>query len=190
MVRQHPAADGDRPHFFSQYWINVALGKPTTEEAAAAAHAAANTATAEPIEPEFDLPTPPIAFPRPEPVKPPKRIPEKKPEPARLSSLADLANIEELMKSSQALPDDMVPDIEAENALAAEPTVITDFDLAAAANEPAAVGAAGAGAYEDEDEYDFEEDEDEENNEWGGRRPGKGPKKPSKPQKPPRRREF
>jgi len=185
MVRQNPAADGDRPHFYSQYWINVALGKPTdVEEAAPAA-----TATLEP-EPELEIELPPTPI-RPEPVRPAKRPPEKKPEPARLSSLADLANIEELMKSSAAMTDDVVPDFEADTALAAEPPVTTGFDVTAQAAQPAAEAEEVIEPLEDLDEYEFDE-EDEEEDEWGGRRPGKGGggKKPSKPQKPPRRREF
>jgi hypothetical protein len=177
MVRQHPAADGDRPHFYSQYWLNVALGKPAAAEATLTATATATATAAPTVEPELELPTLPA---RPEPVRPAKKAPEKKQEPARLSSLADLANIEELMKSSQALPDDMVPDIEA------EPAIVTDFDLS---QEPVAEVQEDEGIepFEDE-EFDF--DEEEEEDEWGGRRPGKGPKKPTRPQKPPRRRDF
>jgi hypothetical protein len=179
MIRQNPAADGDRPHFYSEYWINVALGKPSSVEAAAPAALAA-------FEPEIDLDLePPLPAPvRPEPVRPVKKAPEKKPEPTRLSTLADLANIEELMKSSAAMTDDVVPDFTAETALAAEPPISADFNLAEAAAEP--VAEEGAEPFE---EYEFEEEEEED--EWGGRRPGKGgSKKPTKPQKPPRRREF
>jgi len=184
MVRQNPAADGDRPHFYSQYWINVALGKPTDVEVAAPTP----TATIEP-EPELELELPPTPI-RPEPVRPVKRAPEKKQEPARLSSLADLANIEELMKSSAAMTDDVVPDFEADTALPAESPITTDFDLNAEAAQPLAApeDVEDIEPFEDFDEYD-EEEEDED--EWGGRRPGKGGgKKPTKPQKPPRRREF
>lgn len=184
MVRQNPAADGDRPHFFSQYWINVALGKPTdAEEAAPAA-----TAT---IEPELEIELPPTPI-RPEPVKPAKKAPEKKQEPARITTLADLANIEELMKSSAAMTDDVVPDFEADTALTAEPPITANFDLNAEAAQPEAEEEEVIEPAEDFDEYEFDE-EDEEDDEWGGRRPGKGGgggKKPSKPQKPPRRREF
>lgn len=187
MVRQHPAADGDRPHYYSQYWLNVALGKPTeTEPAVATSSAAAATAAAVEPDMELELPPPPAPAARPEPVKPAKKAPEKKQEPARLSSLADLANIEELMKSSQAMPDDVVPDIEAESALA-EPAIVTNFDLSEA---PVAEVEEDEGIepFDENGEFDF--DEEEEEDEWGGRRPGKGPKKPTKPQKPPRRREF
>src|SRR5690348_5119995 len=119
MVRQHPAADGDRPHYYSQYWINVALGKPTGAAAESEEIGLISpTALLETLEAEPELPPPPPIA-RPEPVKPAKKAPEKKPEPARLSSLADLANIEELMKSSAAMDDDVVPDIETSNAAGA-----------------------------------------------------------------------
>jgi hypothetical protein len=143
------------------------------------------------LEPEPELELPPPAPARPEPVKPAKKAPEKKQEPARLSSLADLANIEELMKSSAAMTDDVVPDFAAGADLSAEPSIVTDFDLTEAAQEPVAEVENDEGIEPFEEYGDFDEDEEEED-EWGGRRPGKGGggKKPTKPQKPPRRREF
>ncbi|HEX6817438.1 MAG TPA: hypothetical protein VF120_03625 [Ktedonobacterales bacterium] len=194
MVRQQPAADGDRPHYYSQYWINVALGKPNAPAPEAEEQELISpTALLDTLEAEPELPPPPTRPEpvRPEPVRPAKKAPERKQEPARLSSLADLADIAELMKNSAAMDDDVVPDIEANNASEALPPVVTNFDLSKQAEEPVAEVEADEGIepYEDFDEYEF--DEDEEEDEWGGRRPGKpGPKKPTKPQRPPRRREF
>ncbi len=131
-----------------------------------------------------------------------KKAPEKKPEPARLSSLADLADIAELMKNLAAMDDDVVPDIDTNSAAAAAaagsapPPIVTDFDLTENAEQPVAEveETEGIEPNADFDEFEFD-DEDEEEDEWGGRRPGKGgPKKPIKPQRPPqrppRRREF
>src|SRR3954454_15916156 len=109
MIKRDAAQDGDRAHFYSQYWIDVALGKPIDAPAAAAEPAEADD--------ELDLEDEvlaPRAAARPEPApKPakPAKAPEKKPEPAKLSSLADLANIDLLMKNSAELDDDVAPDL-------------------------------------------------------------------------------
>ncbi len=173
MSRRDLAADLDRPHFYSQFWIDVAMGK---RDATTAPTAESDVEFEEAEEPEFEAiasePPPPVV------VRKPAKAPERKPEPSRpsLTSLADLANIDLLMKSSAEMEGDEVPDIEAGPTSDLAP-IVTDFDLDEAATEPEA--ATGV-----EDEFaDAEFDEEEEDDEWGSRR------KPSKPQKTERRRE-
>jgi hypothetical protein len=182
MIRKDTAQDIERPHFYSQFWIDVASGKRDVSEA----HAAVDT---DPIADETDeeeLVPPPIdLMPKPAPKKPVK--PEKKPEPARptITSLADLANIDLLMKNSAEMEGDEVPDLEAgaiddlapfSQTETEEEAPVTDFEF----DEEAPEAAQG------EDEYgDLDFDEEEEEDEWGGRRPGK----PGKPQQQKPRRE-
>lgn len=178
--------DLDRPHYYSQFWVDVASGK---RDLAAAQPAEIDAE----LEPEYEeLEPEPVAFEPPKPAakaKPAK--PEKKPEPVRptITSLADLANIDLLMKNSAEMAGDEVPDLEAgaigdlepftTDVAAEEPGIVTDFDLDAATAEPEAVA-----ADDDEEEFgDLEFDEEEEEDEWGS------PRKPSKPSKQQRRRE-
>src|SRR5215469_8581431 len=98
-IRSDGRQDSDRPHFYSQYWIDVATGKqssvPTPETPAVE-------------EDEDDLEAEILALaPKPEPKPKAPKPAEKKPE-ARptITSLADLANIDMLMKSSAAMDDD------------------------------------------------------------------------------------
>lgn len=176
--------DLDRPHYYSQFWIDVASGKRDL--------AASHSVEAE-IEPEFEdivLAQEPVELPK--PVARPKPVrSEKKPEPVRptITSLADLANIDLLMKNSAQMEGDEVPDLEAGaigdlgaftgDTTDQEPGVVTDFDLEEVTEEPEALS---AGEHEDEfGEIGF--DEEEEEDEWGG------PRKSSKPSKQQRRRE-
>lgn len=176
--------DLDRPHYYSQFWIDIASGKRDV--------AAAHIAEAD-VEPEPELEDNEPEFLEVEPPKPvvkakPAKV-EKKPEPVRptITSLADLANIDLLMKNSAEMEGDEVPDLEtgamgdlgpfASEASAAEPGVVTDFDLDESNAEPEELAA-------DEDEEEFGDfDEEEEEDEWGG------PRKSSKPSKQQRRRE-
>lgn len=166
MVRADNKQDSDRPHFYSQYWIDVSQGKPSVSAAAMPAE------TEE--EEEDDLA---FAAPKAEakPAKPAKPA-EKKPDTGRstLTSLADLANIDMLMKNSAAMDDTMMPDITASISEVEAPSVAAlDYDVEtdAAAETPET-----ALASQDEDFYDFDEEEDEEGEDWGGARrkkPGK-----------------
>jgi len=176
--------DLDRPHYYSQFWLDVASGKRDL----AAAHPAELDTELEPELDDAEADFLPVELPKPvAKVKPIK--PEKKPEPARptITSLADLANIDLLMKNSADMAGDEVPDLEAgasgdlgpfsSSVAAEEPGVVTDFDLDETPVEPEALA-----ADEDEDEFgDF--DEEEEEDEWGNSR------KTSKPSKQQRRRE-
>lgn len=183
MTRKDVTQDIDRPHYYSQFWIDVATGK---RDVTAGRVAEAET-DVEDIEDELDRdfePAPVAAKPPVKP-KPVSKAPEKKPEPARptITSLADLANIDLLMKSSAEMDSDEVPDIEAgaigdlgplgEESAAGTSIEVPDIDYVEAEAE------APAFANEDEDfdedlEYD-EEDEDEDG--WSSTR------KPSKQQK-------
>jgi hypothetical protein len=178
MSRKDAAQEVDRPHFYSQFWIDIAQGKRDLS----AIRSVESDAELEDIEPTSLATEPePVAGPAPKPRT--ARVPEKKPEPVRpvISSLADLANIDLLMKSSAEMDNDEVPDIEAgamddlgpfgQAGAEAEPSIVTDFDLENIEDEPEEV-------FEDsltdsDDEFDEEEDD-----EWGSAR------KPSKPQKP------
>jgi hypothetical protein len=179
MIKRDAGQDGDRAHFYSQYWIDVALGKPTSAPVVATEPATAD----DDLDLEDDL-LAPHATARPEPApKPakPTKTPEKKQEPAKLSSLADLANIDLLMKNSAELADDVAPDLTSEyEATDSTPIFPTDAPLEDAAEaEP---------EMESLEEYEADEldyDEDEEDDEWGNQR---AKKKPS--QRRERRRDF
>jgi len=184
MIRKDLAADLDRPRYYSQFWIDVAMGKRDVTTASA-------TETVAPVdevdEPAFEVQAEPEFEPEPLPIRavpapsmPPKKKPEKeKKEPARsaLTSLADLANIDMLMKSSAEMEGDEIPDIEAGPTSDLAP-IITDFDVSEAEDEEPAY--ATDEQEEVFDDADFDEDEEDE---WGNTR------KPSKPQKQQRRRE-
>jgi hypothetical protein len=167
MVRADSKQDSDRPHFYSQYWIDVALGKPSVAAVAAPAETE--------IEDEDDDEMA-FAAPKPEARPKPSKLVEKKPDTSRstLTSLADLANIDMLMKNSAAMDDTEMPDITASISDVEAPSVAgLDYDVEtdAAANTPET-----ATASQDEDFYDFDEEEDEEGDDWGGSRrkkPGK-----------------
>jgi hypothetical protein len=173
MIRKDPAQDTDRAHYYSTFWIEVAAGRPIGQS---------TQATDEDLEPEetdFEalLSAPPMATPA---APKPKPKPVEKKEPARsLSSLADLANIADLMSQSAQMEDDTVPDIAAGAGEELPSEVITDFDFgetpAEEEEEPEVLAEA-----EDFGE-DFEEDEEEED--WGGGRRTK-PKKPPRREKP------
>ena len=163
MVRADNKQDSDRPHFYSQFWIDVAQGKQSVPASA-------------PVEAEEEE-SDDLAFatPLPETSKPKASKPaEKKPEAGRstLTSLADLANIDMLMKNSAAMDDTMMPDITASISEEEAPSVAAlDYDIEtdAAADSPET-----AIASQDEDFYDY--DEEEEDEDWGGSRrnkPGK-----------------
>lgn len=184
MVRKDPVQDLDRPHYYSQFWLDVASGK---RDLAAVRQVEADAE----LEPEFEdiePAPPPIELPKPAARARPAK-PEKKLEPARptITSLADLANIDMLMKNSAAMEGDEVPDLEA-GAMGdlepfasdvSEPEAATTFDLDEPELEPELLA-------EDENEEglgELEYDEDEEEDEWGA------PRKSSKPSKQQRRRE-
>jgi hypothetical protein len=182
MTRKDTSQELDRPHYYSQFWVDVAGGKRSVAE---------DASEAEPFEADDELP---LALPEYETAvparpaaKPKAAKPEKKPEPVRptITSLADLANIDLLMKNSAEMEGDEVPDLEAgamdDLAPFGQPSteetpVAADFDL-----EPE--DAAVAGAEDEDEEFGGEDfDEEEEEDEWGGaRRPGKTPKAPKRP---------
>jgi len=177
MSRKDIAQEVDRPHYYSQFWIDIAQGKRDLS----AARSVESEAEIDDVEPaSFDAEPEPVAGPAPKPKA--TKLPDKRPEPVRpvISSLADLANIDLLMKSSAEMDNDEVPDIEAgaiddlgpfgQTGTEAEPSIVTDFDVQNIEDEPEEV-------FEDSlmDSDDFEEDEEDE---WGSTR------KPSKPQKP------
>lgn len=183
MSRKDTAADLDRPHYYSQFWIDVAMGKRDVTAAATTESAAPVDEADFEAETTFEFEHEPEPEPEPLPIKAmpmpsvPKKKLEKEKKNAALTSLADLANIDMLMKSSAEMEGDEIPDIEAGPTSDLEP-IVTDFDVSETGEEEPAYLA------DEEDEAlgdgDFEEDEEDE---WGDTR------KPSKPQKQQRRRE-
>jgi hypothetical protein len=186
MIRKDITLDADRPHYYSQFWIDVAMGKreiggPRTataeREMERAEDEAIDTRFADEMETEME---PEVEQPIVRPPTPAKKPEPKKPEPSRasLSSLADLAKIDMLMRDSAQMGDDTVPDIESAASAPAieEEPIAADFDLGSggveAAEEPVSLD-------EQLDDEDYDEDEEDE---WGG-----GPRRGSKPNK--RRRE-
>ena len=167
MIRKDPSLDTDKPHYYSQYWIDIAAGRTTStgEEA----HDEEGDFGDE-FEPVAAVPqeTRPAARPK---------APEKKQEqPRSLSSLADLANIDLLMNRSAEMDEDVTPDFAGDAG---------DLELAATANYDASVEA-DEFADEEDDLDDFDYDEDEEEDEWGeSRRP-----KQTKPHKRRERKGF
>lgn len=166
MVRADNKPESDRPHFYSQYWIDVAMGKPS-------AVALPPTEVEDEVEDEDELAfAAPKAEARPKPNKPV----EKKPDTSRstLTSFADLANIDMLMKNSAAMDDTVTPDITApitEGLPPSVPGLDYDVETDSAADTPETALSA-----EDEDFYDFDEEEDEDDEDWGGSRRKKGGK--------------
>jgi hypothetical protein len=166
MIRKDFSQDADRPHYYSQFWVDVAAGKPIGGN---------RTAEREPEDDELDFAAPPEPVAAVEadeiaPAKPraAKAKPEpKKQEPARsaLTSLADLANIDLMMKKSSAMDDDTVPDIEG-----GDSTIVTDFDPSALATEEAPA----------EESLEFAPEDFDEEDEWGE---SDGPRRGSKPAK-------
>lgn len=173
------AADLDRPHYYSQFWIDVAAGKRDVT-------AMSDTAVAPEADEDEDAEFEPVAKVAPvAPVKKPAKAPEKKPEAPRptITSLADLANIDLLMKSSAEMDTEEVPDIETGPASDLAP-IETDISSDALDAEPEYLA--------DEDEA-LEFDEDEEEDEWGGPRKGPRQQKPrrrERPERPERGRGF
>ncbi|HEU5345825.1 MAG TPA: hypothetical protein VFU60_15870 [Ktedonobacterales bacterium] len=167
MVRADNKPDINGPHYYSQYWIDVAMGKPS---AAAVAATPASLEADEEDEDELDF-APKAAEPQSKASKPV----EKKPDTSRstLTSLADLANIDMLMRNSAEMDDTVTPDITAgigEHLPPSVPGLDYDVETDSAADEPET---ATASQDEDFSDYDEEEDEDED---WGAsrrRKPGK-----------------
>jgi hypothetical protein len=184
MIRKESALDGDRPHYYSQFWIDVASGKRDLGPSHTATAEAESEPSEEPLGRVEAIEPAETAIPKPvRPARPkaePKRV-----EPVRpaLTSLADLAKIDSLMKSSAEMDDDTVPDIESAGFMApeTEEAVVTDFDPNALEEaEPAVPDEAVFGDLEYDEEDDWGEDEDQ---------PRRG-SKPSKRQRREPRREF
>lgn len=175
MARRDTAQDIDRPHFYSQFWVDIAMGKhDVTEEQGAGA-----AMDLDELEDDDLMALPEI--PAPKAVKKPTK-PDRKAEPTRptFTSLADLANIDLLMKNSAAMEGDEVTDLE-KGAI----DDLAPFDPAAATQTPSATdldvdvdSAEEPFAAEDEDDFGLDFEDDEEEDEWGGRKPGKGKPKP------------
>src|SRR5579864_5166351 len=109
MMRKDTLGTDERPHYYSKFWIEVALG-----QAGIAPQHAVETAEPEAeFDDEYEAPEPEIELPKPAPKPAPKPKVEKKPESRPvLTSLADLANIDKLMQDSAAMDAGEIPDIE------------------------------------------------------------------------------
>jgi hypothetical protein len=201
MIRRDILLDPDRPRYYSQFWVDVASGKHTVVAGASAAgtdvedavdlaadldldeapEAIAAIAVPEVIAaPEvIEVIEPPMPV-RPEPKKAePKKTDSKKAEPKKaepITSLADLAKIDMMMKSSAEMDSDTIPDLTGAVAAPGTVDIVTDFDLNAVEPEaeepPDGVDAEFAG-----DDYDEEDD-------WG-----EGENEPRRGSKPNKRRD-
>ena len=190
MIRRDIGLDADRPHYYSQFWVDVASGKRTASAASATsageAPEAADELDGDTMAPMAIVDTADLGeaevmaeAPAPEaPARPAaKKAEPKKAEPARpaLTSLADLAKIDMLMKSSAEMDSDTIPDIEGAATSTDDLNIVTDFDPSATetqVEEPL-----------DEAEIEFGDDYDEEDD-WG-----EGEDQPRRGSKPNKRRE-
>jgi hypothetical protein len=175
MIRKDSALDTDRPHYYSQFWVDVASGKRDLSNYQAATIAERDHEARDGALDELDVDEleEPIEAPAAKPVRPAKpKVEPKRPEPQRpaLTSLADLAKIDSLMKSSAEMDDDTVPDIEsaALGSPSADEAIVTDFDpnaldLARGPEEEEPVTAGGEEfgdvQYDEEDEWGEDEEE-------------------------------
>ncbi|HEX6796223.1 MAG TPA: hypothetical protein VF116_00765 [Ktedonobacterales bacterium] len=179
MMRKDTLGTDERPHYYSKFWIEVALG-----QAGIAPQHAVETVEPEAEFDEYEEPEPELELPKPAPKPAAKPKVEKKAESRPvLTSLADLANIDKLMQDSAAMDSAEVPDIEG--------GAIEDFAPFTTTAEPAEEYAGQAGeAPADEAEEDLGDfyDEDEEEDEWGGGG-GTGGRRPKRPQQRPPKRE-
>jgi hypothetical protein len=178
MIRKDIALDTDRPHFYSQYWIDVAAGK----------HEGSPTSAMEAdIDLDLDIaePEPVPEVPLVKPVRVAKAKDEsKKPEAAR-SALTSLQDLAQMMKTSAEMDADTIPDIEGAVNAPEQITdvIVTDFDPASIvpeAEEPAAAADQEFAGEDFEDEDEWGEDSDQ---------PRRG-SKPVKRQRREQRREF
>ncbi len=176
MIRRDSAQEAERPHYYSQYWLDVAAGRPTGIN---------RVVEAEPVDEDVDAADlladfPPRPESRPAAAKPPAPEPKRE-APRSLSSLADLANIDLLMNRSAEMEDETVPDIEAGAGL-------RTTDEADAYAPDLDAEDVEAGSIDDEaeslDDFADEDEEEEEDDEWGG-----GARRPKRQTKPPKRRE-
>lgn len=184
MRRDPISSETERPRFYSQFWIDVAGGKRDLT-AGAVGELEADAETVPEFDEDEDEDFAVVAPEPPPPARPvaKKPVKEKKPEPVRptITSLADLANIDLLMKNSAAMEGDEVPDLETgtigdlEPFDTGEPAIVTDFDVDTAAEPEPVTAESVSGEDEAFDDLDYEEEEEED--EWNG------PRKPSKQQK-------
>lgn len=188
MIRRDTTQDTDKGRYYSNFWIEVAMGKDGGQGTSATL-SDDDIVMAEPAEMTDLESLPDLAeFPTPEPVQPAQpakpaksKSSEKKPEtPRSLNSLADLASIDMMMKDSAELGDETEVDLATDEPEDLEVPLTGDYNFEEGAedNEVAAEGADDLDEFEDED---FEDDEEDDG--WGG-----GRKRPSKPQKPRRER--
>ncbi len=175
MIRRDILLDTDRPHYYSQFWVDVASGKRTVAAAASAAGAEVEDGADAAVDLGLDSDEAVDALEILEPSAParpaPKKAEPKKAEP--ITSLADLAKIDMMMKSSAEMDSDTIPDIAGAVASPNDVDIVTDFDLDAVepeVEEPVDEADAEFGA----EDYDEEDDWGEGDNE---------PRRGSKPNK-------
>ena len=165
MTRKDSEKDPERPHYYSQFWLDVAAGRRVIGTPKIGDDEIAETETAESLpskvgrdeQEDFSRPAATsdgraetIAHPIVEPITAPEEYIEPEAEETNLAA-------------------DEVDDLDLQD-VAVEDTDIPDMDLSPADEE------------EDEDFFD-EEEEEEEDIGWGGR--GRKKPKPSRPVKPP-----
>lgn len=177
MIRRDSSQDAEKARNYSSFWIEVAMGKDGSQGTSAIL--ADENLELTDVTDMADLGSLPdleeFVAPAPAP-KPAKSKPaEKKAEaPRSLSSLADLANIDMLMKNSADLGDEAEVDLAADEVEDLDVPLTSDFDFDES-GEGEEIEAESLEDYSEEEDFDDEE----EDNEWGGGRKSK----PSKPQK-------
>jgi hypothetical protein len=195
MIRRDNPQDAEKARNYSTFWIEVAMGREPGDGSAAALADEAGTLDdlIDPTDPTdmadgangaagADVPNPSDFIAPVKETKPAKsKATEKKQDaPKSLSSLADLANIDMLMKNSADMGEDNEVNLATDEAEDLDVPLTTDFNFDET-DEGAEAGAEAEGEEAEADEFeDFGEDFDEEDdNGWGGGRKSK----PSKPQK-------
>lgn len=188
MIRRDMVIDPDRPHYYSQFWVDVASGKnpaPAIADSDGDVDALAALSSTNLLDTDLDtdldaVEASEVAEPV-VPVAPTRSAPSKKTEPKKaepkkaesITSLADLAKIDMMMKNSAEMDSDTIPDIEGAVSAPDSADIITDFDLDKAepeVEEPL-----------DELEPEYGSDEYDEEDDWGESE--NEPRRGSKPNK-------
>lgn len=195
MIRRDMVIDPDRPHYYSQFWVDVASGKQPATAATDSdgdVDPLATMSGPDVLDADLDVDLDAVeASEVAEPVAPARAAPSKKPEPKKaepkkaepITSLADLAKIDMMMKNSAQMDSDTIPDIEGAVAAPNDVDIITDFDLEHAepeVEEPLdeLEPEYGADEYDDEDDWGESENEPRRGSKPNKRRETRRPTRP------------
>ena len=181
MIRRDSLLDPDRPRYYSQFWVDVASGKRTVAASASAVATPdvedAAKLVADPDLDDDEVLEPPAPVPLTPKKAEPKKTDTKKAEPKKaepITSLADLAKIDMMMKSSAEMDSDTIPDLAGAVAAPNDVDIVTNFDLNAVEPEVEAPLDEADAEFAAGEDYDEEDDWGSEDNE---------PRRGSKPNK-------